>query len=72
MARVNIILPDELLSRLDSFLKARLETRSRFLREAVCHYMENIEKLEKEERRKDKMLSAVKAQDEVRTRINKP
>jgi metal-responsive CopG/Arc/MetJ family transcriptional regulator len=66
MSRINVVLPDDLLQKLDLFLKQRLENRSRFLRNSIVSYMEQLQREEQEEERKNKVLNAIARQDEIR------
>ena len=64
--RINAVLDDELLGKIDKTAQAMNKSRSLFIREATERYISEIEAQKAEEERKRKFEAAVRRQDDLR------
>ena len=64
--RINTILDDELLKKIDRTAKEMKKSRSLFIREATERYLRDYETKKLEEERKRKFAAAVHVQDKLR------
>ena len=66
--RINAVLYDDLIRRMDSAAREEGISRSRLIREATERYLTAHESRKAEELRRKKVANAVKIQDELRAR----
>jgi len=59
ITKINITLSEEELKKIDKFVKKESSTRSGFIREAVKHYMTEVEISEEERKKRERMKKAV-------------
>ena len=71
MIRINTILAEEMIKSLDIIAKDENKSRSRLLREAVEHYIEEYRKKLVEEKRKNGILHAIDEQNGLRKKAGK-
>lgn len=64
--RINAILPEETVNRLDDISKKEKKSRSNILREAAEKYIKEHEEIEAERIRKEQLYSAIQTQDMLR------
>ena len=64
--RINAVLDDELLGKIDKTAQAMNKSRSLFIREATERYISEIEAQKAEEERKRRMEAAIRLQDKLR------
>lgn len=69
MARVNVMLPDELLGQIDHVAEQEGVNRSKLLRLAVMAYFEQREYSQERERRRIEINHAMEIQDTLRKEI---
>lgn len=58
ITKINITLSEEDLKKIDKFAKRESFTRSGFIREAVKHYMTEVEMSEEERKRRERIKKA--------------
>jgi metal-responsive CopG/Arc/MetJ family transcriptional regulator len=66
--RINAVLYDDLIRRMDSVAREEGISRSRLIREATERYLDDRERRKAEELRRKKIAKAVKIQDGLRAR----
>ena len=71
MEKINITLPNDYLKKLNEFIKEEKTNRSRLIREATEHYMEEIKEQRAQEKRRAEITEAIKIQDEFRKKYGK-
>jgi len=71
MEKINITLPNDYLKKLDEFIKEEKTNRSRLIREATEHYMEEINEQRAQEKRRAEIIEAIRIQDEFRKKYGK-
>ncbi|HPW17441.1 MAG TPA: ribbon-helix-helix protein, CopG family [Candidatus Aminicenantes bacterium] len=64
--RINAVISDDLLRRIDEAAAEQKKSRSLFIREATEKYINEHERRKEEERRKKAFVRASRAQDELR------
>lgn len=69
--RINAILPEETIKRIDSIAKEEKKSRSKLLREAAEKYIREYEKVKAEKIRKERLKKAIKAQERLRGKAGK-
>ena len=69
MARVNVMLPDELLGQIDRVAEQEGVNRSKLLRLAVMVYFDQREESQKREKRRIDIKHAMEIQDALRKEI---
>ena len=69
MARVNVMLPDELLGQIDQVAKQEGVNRSKLLRLAVIAYFEQREDTQEREKRRIDIRHAMEIQDALRKEV---
>ena len=69
MARVNVMLPDELLSQIDHVARQEGVNRSKLLRLAVMAYFDQREDSQEREKRRIEIKQAMEIQDALRKEI---
>ena len=70
MARVNVMLPDELLSQIDHVAEQEGVNRSKLLRLAVMVYFDQRENSQEREKRRIEIKQAIEIQDALRKEIS--
>ncbi len=63
--RINVLLPDDILKKIDSIAK-EVNNRSQLLREAAEKFIEEHERLKAERIRKEKLKQAIEIQNKLR------
>lgn len=66
MVRINTILPEDTIKKIDDIAKEAKKSRSRILREAAEKIIEEYETLKAEQIKRDKIKQAIKIQDKLR------
>lgn len=69
--RINTVLTDDLIKKINETAKEQNKSRSKFIREAAEHYILEYEKKKEEELRKKKLEGAVRIQDKLRKKSAK-
>ncbi len=69
--RINAVLTEDLLKRIDEAAGEQKKSRSRFIREATERYIVEHERKKEEQRRKEAFARAVQAQDKLRKKAGK-
>jgi len=64
--RINAVLTDDLIKKIDAVAKDQRKSRSRFIREASERYIAEYERAKEEEMRIKKFENAVRIQDRLR------
>ncbi len=71
MVRINAILPEDTIKKIDDIAKAAKKSRSKILREAADKIIEEYETLKAEQIKRDKIKQAIKIQDKLREKSGK-
>ncbi|MGR3175533.1 MAG: ribbon-helix-helix protein, CopG family [Candidatus Scalindua sp.] len=71
MVRINAILPEDTIKKIDDIAKAAKKSRSKILREAADKIIEEYETLKAEQIKRDKIKQAIKTQDKLREKSGK-
>ena len=71
MVRINAILPEDTIKKIDEIAKAAKKSRSKILREAADKIIEEYETLKAEQIKRDKIKQAIKIQDKLREKSGK-
>jgi len=69
--RINAVLTDDLLRRIDEAAGEQKKSRSRFIREATEKYIAEHERKKEEQRRKEAFARAAEVQDKLRNQAGK-
>jgi len=69
--RINSVLTEDLLKRIDEAAGEQKKSRSRFIREATEKYISEHERKKEEQRRKEALSRAVEVQDRLRKKSGK-
>lgn len=69
--RINAVLTDDLLKRIDKVAREQKKSRSRFIREAAERYITEHERVKEEEKRKEALTRAMRDQDKLRQKSGK-
>ncbi len=69
--RINTILPEDTIKKIDSIAKEEKKSRSSILREAADKIIEEYEALKLEQQRKERLRKAIKTQDKLRKKSGK-
>ena len=69
--RINAVLDEDLLKKIDEAAKEQKKSRSLFIREASERYLREYEERRREEERKRKFAAAAKLQDELRKKAGR-
>ncbi|MGR3294300.1 MAG: ribbon-helix-helix protein, CopG family [Candidatus Scalindua sp.] len=69
--RINAILPEDTIKKIDSIAKEKKKSRSSILREAADKIIEEYEVLKLEQQRKERLRQAIKTQDKLRKKSGK-
>lgn len=71
MIRINAILPEKMVEKLDSIAKDEKKSRSMLLREAAEKLIEEYQRRLEEIRRRERIKHAIEIQDRLRRRSGK-
>lgn len=71
MVRINTILSEDTLEKIDTIIKEKKESRSSFLREAAERLIEEYRLLKEAEVLKERRKRAIEAQDRLRKKAGK-
>jgi len=71
MVRINAVLPEETLRKIDLISKEEKKSRSGFLREAAERLIGEHNRLKEEELRKSRLRHAIEVQDRLRKKAGK-
>jgi metal-responsive CopG/Arc/MetJ family transcriptional regulator len=66
MVRINAILPEDTIKKIDNIAKEVKKSRSKILREAAEKIIDEYETLKAEQIKRDKIKQAIKIQDKLR------
>jgi metal-responsive CopG/Arc/MetJ family transcriptional regulator len=69
--RINAVISDDLLKRIDEVAGEQKKSRSLFIREATEKYIAEHERKKEEERRREAFARAARAQDGLRKKAGK-
>lgn len=69
--RINAVISDDLLKRIDEVAGEQKKSRSLFIREAAEKYIAEHERKKEEERRREAFSHAAKAQDKLRKKAGR-
>ncbi|MFQ5687400.1 MAG: ribbon-helix-helix protein, CopG family [Candidatus Scalindua sp.] len=69
--RINAILPEDTIKKIDCIAKEEKKSRSSILREAADKIIEEYEVLKLEQQRKERLRQAIKTQDKLRKKSGK-
>jgi metal-responsive CopG/Arc/MetJ family transcriptional regulator len=69
--RINAVLTDDLLKRIDEVAGEQKKSRSRFIREAAEKYIAEHEREKEEEKRRAAFVRAAQTQDRLRRKAGK-
>ncbi len=69
--RINAILPEDTIRKIDSIAKEEKKSRSRILKEAAEKIIEEYETLKAEQHRRERLKRAIKIQDKLRKKSGK-
>ena len=68
MVRINVILTEENIEKIDAISRLEKKSRSQLLRESAEMYITEYEREIAERLRKEKLAQAIEAQDEIRAK----
>ena len=71
MVRINAILPEETIKKIDSIAKEEKKSRSKLLREAAEKFITEYERIKAEKIRKERLMNSIKIQDKLRKKAGK-
>ena len=71
MVRINAILPEDTIKKIDSIAKEEKKSRSKLLREAAEKLILEYERIKAEQFRKERLKYAMGAQDKLRKKAGK-
>jgi len=71
MVRINAILPEETIKKIDTIAKEEKKSRSKLLREAAEKLIKEYERIKAEQIRKERLMNSIKIQDELRKKAGK-
>jgi len=71
MVRINAILPEETIKKIDSIAKEEKKSRSKLLREAAEKLIKEYERIKEEQIRKEQLMNSIKIQDKLRKKAGK-
>lgn len=69
--RINAVISDDLLKRIDEVAGEQKKSRSLFIREATERYIAEHERKKEEERKREAFVRAAQAQDKLRKKAGK-
>ena len=71
MVRINAILPEDTIKKIDSIAKEEKKSRSKLLREAAEKLIIENQRQKAEQIRKERLMKAIKTQDNLRKKAGK-
>ncbi len=71
MMRINAILPEETIKKIDTIAKEEKKSRSKLLREAAEKLIKEYERIKAEKIRKERLMNSIKIQDKLRKKAGK-
>ena len=71
MVRINAILPEETLVKIDAIVKDKKKSRSSFLREAAEKLIEEYQRQKAEEIKRERIKRAIEIQDKLKRKSGK-
>ena len=71
MLRINAILPEDTIKKIDSIAKEEKKSRSKILREAAEKLIIEYQRQKAEQIRKERLMHAIKIQDNMREKAGK-
>jgi len=71
MVRINAILPEETIKKIDTIAKEEKKSRSKLLREAAEKLIKEYERIKAEQIRKERLMNSIKIQDKLRKKAEK-
>jgi len=71
MVRINAILPEDTIKKIDSIAKEEKKSRSKLLREAAEKLIIEDQRQKAEQIRKERLMKAIKTQDNLRKKAGK-
>ena len=71
MVRINAILPEETIKKIDTIAKEEKKSRSKLLREAAEKLIKEYERIKTEKIRKERLMNSIKIQDKLRKKAGK-
>jgi metal-responsive CopG/Arc/MetJ family transcriptional regulator len=71
MVRINAILPEETIKKIDTIAKEEKKSRSKLLREAAEKLIKEYERIKAEKIRKERLMYSIKIQDKLRKKAGK-
>ena len=71
MMRINAILPEETIRKIDTIAKEEKKSRSKLLREAAEKLIKEHEGIKAEKIRKERLMNSIKIQDKLRKKAGK-
>jgi len=71
MIRINSMFPDDMVQTLDNIAREEGTNRSRLLREAIQHYIEEYRRAMEEKKKRDGIRMAIETQDRLREKSGK-
>ncbi len=71
MMRINAILPEDTIKKIDSIAKEEKKSRSKLLREAAEKLIIEDQRQKAEQIRKERLMKAIKTQDNLRKKAGK-
>lgn len=66
MVRINAILPEDTLIKIDAIAKEKKKSRSSFLREAAEKLIDEYQRQEAEEKKRERIMRAIEIQDKLK------
>ena len=71
MVRINAILPEDTIKKIDSIAKEEKKSRSKLLREAAEKLILEYERIKAEQIRKERLVYSIKTQEKLRKKARK-
>ena len=71
MVRINAILPEDTIKKIDSIAKEEKKSRSKLLREAAEKLNLEYERIKAEQIRKEQLMHSIKTQEKLRKKAGK-
>ena len=71
MVRINAILPEDTIKKIDSIAKEEKKSRSKLLREAAEKLILEYERIKAEQIRKERLMHSIETQEKLRKKAGK-
>ena len=71
MVRINAILPEDTLVKIDAIVKEKKKSRSGFLREAAEKLIDEYQRQKAEEMKRERIKRAIETQDKLKKKTGK-